>query len=192
MYKYFKKRTKTEDFRIYKQLGEDEDERVFENWRYGDSSDLEQLNYLPNDNNFRKEYKRLHGFDKRSDCSYFGYWFAHWCGFQMQALIMGAWRFRFLFHDIEKPWSRLLFGKKFTKQWHREHSKHHLEYGLKNGWDKVDWEALVIDWECSRLSKIRAQFDATETLQFEISGKWSEYTNEILPRVRKILDKYEL
>jgi hypothetical protein len=30
------------------------------------------------------------------------------------------------------------------------HSNHHLEYEYQ---DKIDWEALVIDWECSRFTK---------------------------------------
>ena len=67
-------------------------------------------------------------FDK-SQRSKFDYWFAHWCAFNMTALNLGVWKFKYLFHDIEKPWLMLLW-KDYTRvqQWHRKHNSHHLEY----------------------------------------------------------------
>ena len=129
---------------------------------------------------FLEKYKYFSGFDK-SDRSSFSYWFSHWCAFQLCALNLRRWKFKYLFHDFEKPWMKLFCSYKFIQKWHRYHNKHHLEYGLKNGWNKVDWEALIIDWECSRFTKREAQLDAYETMKFELEGKWKDYKAFISP-----------
>lgn len=138
---------------------------------------------------FHSEYKVLMGFDK-SERSSFSYWFAHWCAFQMCALNLRRWKFKYLFHDFEKPWMKLFCKYKTVQKWHRNHNSHHLEYGLKHGWDKVDWEALIIDWECSRFTKTEAQLDAYETMKLELDTKWKEYYNDISSRFYKKL--YEM
>lgn len=135
---------------------------------------------------FCYKYKKFYGFSKK-DRSSFSYWFAHWSAFQLQALIMGRWKFKYLFHDFEKPWLKLFRSYKFVQKWHRKHNSHHLEYGLRKGWDKVDWEALIIDWECSKLTKQQAQLDAYETMELELSDKWKKYESEIAPRFYKVL-----
>ena len=86
----------------------------------------------------------------KEERSTFPYWFAHWCAFNMTALNLKAWKFKYLFHDIEKPWLRLFWDYKKVQRWHRRHSSHHLEY-LYHG--TVDIEAMLIDWECSRFTK---------------------------------------
>lgn len=139
-----------------------------------------------------KEYKTFKMFTK-ADRSSFHYWFAHWCGYNMTALNLGIWKFKYLFHDIEKPWLKLFLPYDKVKKFHREHSKHHLEYGLKHGFDKVDWEALLIDWECCGLSKQETQMDARETMAFEISKlKWARYSDTIVSYLKPLLDKYML
>lgn len=97
-------------------------------------------------------------FDK-SERSTFKYWFAHWCAYQLTALNLKAWKFKYLFHDIEKPWLRILFRGDYSKvrKYHREHSKHHLQYK-----GKKDYTAMVIDWECSRLTKDFSPYTAHE------------------------------
>ena len=136
---------------------------------------------------FCYKYKKFHGFTK-DDRSTFSYWFSHWCAFQLTALNMKRWKFKYLFHDFEKPWLKLFRSYKFVQKWHRNHNPHHLEYGLRKGWDKIDWEALVIDWECSRLTKQEAQLDAYETMELELSkDKWRSYEKEIAPRFYKTL-----
>lgn len=130
---------------------------------------------------FHKNYKILAGFDK-SNRSSFSYWFAHWCAFQLTALNLRRWKFKYLFHDFEKPWMKLFCKYKTVQKWHRNHNRHHLEYGLKHGWDKIDWEALIIDWECSKLTKTEAQLDAYETMNYELNNKWKDYINDISPK----------
>ena len=96
-------------------------------------------------NDIIKDYCNFSMFSK-NDKSSFPYWFAHWCSFQLCALNLGIWKFKYLFHDFEKPWLKLFLPYKKVQKWHREHNKHHLEYGLKYGFNKVDWYALMIDW----------------------------------------------
>lgn len=140
------------------------------------------------------KYKSFKMFTK-ADRSSFKYWFAHWCGFNLTALNLGIWKPKYLLHDIEKPWLRLLWKGDYSKvqKWHRIHNRHHLEYGLQHGWDAIDWEALMIDWECCGLSKQEAQLDARETLEYEINKeKWKPYAKEIESRLEQYLYKYNL
>ena len=142
----------------------------------------------------RDDYKTFAMFTKQ-DRSSFKYWFAHWCGFQLTALNLGIWKPKYLLHDAEKPWLKLLWrgNYKRVQKWHRTHNRHHLEYGLEHGWDAIDWEALMIDWECCGLSKQEAQLDARETLEYEIQReKWKPYANEISSRLEKYLNLYNM
>lgn len=111
--------------------------------------------------------------------SSFPYWFAHWCAFQMTALNLGAWKFKYLFHDIEKPFLKLIWGDyKRVQKWHRYHNNHHLQY--KNP-DKIDWETLIIDWECSRFTKTASPRTAREEMETykPIGPKKEDFSNNI-------------
>lgn len=57
----------------------------------------------------------------------------------------------------------MLFWRSYIRvqYYHRTHSNHHLEYEYK---DKIDWEALVIDWECSRFTKYASPRNAYQEL----------------------------
>ena len=96
---------------------------------------------------------------KKEERSSFKYWFAHWCAFQMVALSCHAWKPKYLLHDIEKPWLKLLWKDyKKVQKWHRRHNSHHVEYpGPK------DYEAMCIDWDCSRFTKSNGQLNAYYT-----------------------------
>lgn len=103
----------------------------------------------------------------KEDRSKFKYWFAHWSAFQMTALNLGVWKFKYLFHDMEKPfmlyWFMWVCGMKHedaykrVQRWHRTHRKHHLEYKH----DK-NYEEMMIDWECSRFTKTKSPRTAYE------------------------------
>lgn len=99
--------------------------------------------------------------------SSFSYWFAHFCAFNMTALTIGKWKFKYLFHDWEKPWLMLLWKGNYKKvqKWHREHSRHHIEYFKKHGVAKTDWEAIAIDWECSGLTKKDSPRNAADAIR---------------------------
>lgn len=96
----------------------------------------------------------------KEERSTFPYWFAHWCAFNMTALNLRCWKFKYLFHDIEKPWLMLLW-KDYNRvqKYHRSHNRHHLKY---NGSKEYDFEAMIIDWECSRFTKSAAQLNARQ------------------------------
>ena len=127
----------------------------------------------------------------KKDRATFKYTFAHWCAFQMTALNLGVWKFKYLFHDIEKPFLKLLWKDyKKVQSWHRKHNKHHMEY--KGVWDS---EAMVIDWECSRFTKSSAQMTARETYDFFIKDKFKDnghYLTRLYNEIEPILKKLNL
>ena len=93
--------------------------------------------------------------------STFAYWFWHWLAYQITAIKLKAWKPKYLLHDAEKPWLLLLWKKDYKRvqKWHREHNRHHITYPDSS---KIDWEALAIDWECSKLTKLDHQLNAYE------------------------------
>ena len=127
-------------------------------------------------------------FSKKERAS-FSYWFAHWCAYNMTALNLKCWKFKYLFHDIEKPWLMLLW-KDYDKvqKYHRLNSNHHLEY--KNR-DRIDWEAMVIDWECSRFTKISSPLTAREVLEHRVRNN-HPFSELLLANIPPILDKLKL
>lgn len=125
----------------------------------------------------------------RKDRSSFKYWFAHWCAFNMTAILCRAWKFKYLFHDIEKPWLKLFLEYEAVQSIHRRNSRHHLEY--KRGFEKIDWEALVIDWECSKFTKYSCVLNAQE--EMERLTKKSSFYKDILPQnIIPILKKFNI
>ena len=116
----------------------------------------------------------------KEERSTFPYWFAHWCAFQMTALNCRAWKFKYLFHDIEKPWLRLFLPYSKVQELHRKYNRHHPEWlnnklnkaddkafpnrisdeQIKKYLNKFDYEAAIIDWECCHFTKAEEPFDA--------------------------------
>ena len=142
--------------------------------------------------NFNKAYKGIVRFTK-SERSTFKYWFAHWCAFQLTAFNLKIWKFKYLFHDFEKPWLRLIWPYKKVQSFHRFHNRHHLEYALEHGFDKIDWEALMIDWECSELTKENCPLDCRGEMENKLSeNKWKDYEQEIRSHLEPLLEKYSI
>lgn len=126
----------------------------------------------------------------KEDRAKFPYWFAHWCAFNMTALNLGCWKFKYLFHDIEKPWLMLLWRDyKRVQQWHRKHNRHHMEY--PGEWDA---EGMVIDWECSRFTKSASPMTARETFTHFVDVKYvgTKYENKLLDNIPPVLNKLGL
>lgn len=105
---------------------------------------------------------------KKDERSSFPYWFNHLLAFNILAIQFGAWKFKYLFHDFEKPWLKLVWPYKKVQQWHRKHANHHIQY--EGPEENYDWEAMVIDWECSRFTKSEAQLNAVDTMELEAKG----------------------
>lgn len=130
---------------------------------------------------------KLRKFGKK-DRSSFPYWFNHWLAYNLTALKFGAWKIKYIFHDIEKPFLKLMWGDyKRVQKWHRDHNRHHLEY---KDFHKIDWEALTIDWECSRFTKAQSPRTAREEIVIlEETMNPKEY--EVLKKkMIMILDKF--
>lgn len=124
----------------------------------------------------------------KEERSSFKYWFAHWCAFQMTALNLKCWKFKYLFHDIEKPWLKLFLTYDKVQHIHRTLNNHHLQYKHPN---LIDWEAMVIDWECSRFTKEAAPLTARETMMMKIR-KDNSLKHILLTNMLPILDKYKI
>lgn len=125
----------------------------------------------------------------KDERSTFPYWFAHWCAFQMTALNLKAWKPKYLFHDVEKPWLMLLWNDyRRVQKFHREHSRHHLEY---KGKKRLDYEAMVIDWECSRFTKESSPKTAYQETM-ELIEKYPEKKVMLLNNVLPILEDFGL
>lgn len=169
--------------REYEELGFKLNWLVIDNGEFIPYEDYDQI---------LEDYKTFTMFNKKERSS-FRYWFAHWCAFQMTALNLRVWKWKYLLHDIEKPFLKLIWKYEKVQQFHRKRNSHHLEYGFEKGWDKVDWLALVIDWECCQYSKQEAQLDARETLEYELkSYQWKKCEKQIRPKIEKILNVLDL
>ena len=117
----------------------------------------------------------------------FAYWFAHWCAYNMTAINCNAWKFKYLFHDIEKPWLELIMLHDEVKRFHQKHNHHHFTYRKRS---RVDWEAVVIDWECSRFTKVFRSETAREVAKLRLlDGRINLDEYSI---VMKIIERYGL
>lgn len=132
---------------------------------------------------YDKLLNKLHKFDK-SERSSFYYWFSHWCAYNLVAIKLGVWKPKWLLHDIEKPWLKLIWGDyKRVQKWHKHHNKHHIFSGRRYGINKVDWLAAVLDWESSRYSKIAAKKTAREETMSLLEDK-RKYTDDEREAIR--------
>ena len=134
-------------------------------------------------------------FDK-SQRSSFKYYFAHLCAFNMTALNLKCWKWKYLLHDIEKPWLKLLWGDyQKVREWHRKNNRHHLTYKTPNN---IDWEAMILDWECSRYTKqdspktAREMYEYFITVRYERGDISEEMKNKMVENIPPILEKLNL
>lgn len=122
--------------------------------------------------------------------SSFAYWYYHWKAYNLTAFHLGCWKFKYLFHDIEKPWL-MLFWKDYKKvqTWHRTHNKHHIHY--PHIYD-IDWEAVVIDWESSQYTKFACPRNAYHELCYIETETDQNYYAFIKNNMIPILIKFGL
>lgn len=109
---------------------------------------------------------------------YFKYWFNHWFTYQLVAILHHCWRFRFLFHDIEKPWLNLFWTKAKVKDW--QHNRHHIIFT-----DNPDY---LGDWECARFTKSDKPLTARQLFHKDFENKL--WANHIAKEIEIVLDKY--
>lgn len=119
-----------------------------------------------------------------SDKGTFHYWFEHVKAYNWVAWNWKVWKPKYLFHDFEKPWLKLILGDYMkVRKYHKAHSRHHLGY---QGHMKRDWEAMILDWECSRYTKLKNPYDCIETID------WMYRRGRVnIPEVRKLVKTYK-
>ena len=70
---------------------------------------------------------------------------------------------------------------KRVQKWHREHNRHHIDYKGKRGYD---YDAMIIDWECSRFTKESAPWNAWDTLEMVIKKNYPDQYEEVKRNVK--------
>lgn len=80
----------------------------------------------------------------------FRYWFVHCREYNKYARKQGVWKFKYLFHDFDKPWLHFFMTHEKVRKLHKSYSTHHLDY---SGPNKIDYDGVIIDWEVSRFTK---------------------------------------
>lgn len=135
-------------------------------------------------------------FDKK-DKSSFSYWFWHWLAYNYTAIKLHVWKPKYILHDMEKPWFKLMWRDyQRVKKWHRAHSSHHTAYARIHGWDKMDWLGGIVDWECSRLTKNACQLNARQEVDYMTSASNTHFTQNEKEIIKKncypILDELGL
>ena len=116
----------------------------------------------------------------------FPYWFYHWWNFNAYSINKGVWKPKYLLHDFEKPWMKLVMGYEKLKHYHRINSNHHLEY--KNP-EKIDYEAIIIDWEVARFTKKDA-LNAIETLDYELEKRVEMDLDKMITAMKKVIPDF--
>ncbi len=109
----------------------------------------------------------------------FKYWHKHWHAFQVTAMRYKCWKFRFLFHDIEKPFLQIFLKHNTVSKLHRRITRHHAEFIFPK---YRDYLGMVIDWECASLTKSDKQLNARQTLE----KYYPELKEKIYPLINKI------
>lgn len=124
----------------------------------------------------------------KEERSTFSYWYYHWKAYNLVAMHLNCWKMKYIFHDFEKPWLKLFASYETVQRIHRQNNKHHLQYPDKN---KIDWQALAIDWECSRFTKNAAPLTARQEMYNQIN-KHPEYEDLLKSKLLPVLDKLSI
>ena len=150
----------------------------------------------------------------KKERSTFPYWFAHWAAYQMTALNCKSWKFKYLFHDFEKPWLRLFLPYKRVQELHRTYHNHHPEWlenmlfayeyqlndkRIENLLNRFDYDGAIIDWECCHFTKIEEPLDAHDEykrlLDYESFKKkyplitkycYNEFSRRLMDSIKKL------
>lgn len=82
---------------------------------------------------------------------------------EMEKKLLGHNTVRGFFHDLDKIFMYLVTSKsqeKKVSKFHRKHSRHHPIRAKT----KADYIQMIIDWECSRFTKLDKPLNARQTL----------------------------
>lgn len=112
--------------------------------------------------------------------STFSYWWAHYRAFNLMAMKLGVWKFRHLFHDIEKPFLKLFLPYKKVRHFHRRYHRHHRGYRNPN---RIHWLDVIIDNECGMYTKEDSPLNARA---------YCEYLLEHDVKDRELIEKHAM
>lgn len=73
------------------------------------------------------------------------YIFAKWCAFNMVALKLKCWEFKYIFYNCDEFFMKLLHNNNYH-EYHKQNSKHHIEYLNSHSPDKLNWKMLFLTW----------------------------------------------
>lgn len=73
------------------------------------------------------------------------YIFAKWCAFNMVALKLKCWEFKYIFYNCDEFFMKLLHNNKYH-EYHKKHSKHHIEYLNNHSPGKLNYKMLFLTW----------------------------------------------
>lgn len=154
----------------------------YEYWINDETNDLEKVTYTDTDIICTKLTPQTMRKFAKHERSTWAYYWAHWCAFQMVAINLRIWKFKYLFHDWYKPWLKML-GMNYNKiqRIHRYNSNHHIEWFEDlcehNGksLEAFDLDALIIDWECSQYTKENCPRNARQEMEYVCN------TTELVP-----------
>lgn len=117
------------------------------------------------------------------------YMFARWHAFNMMALNLKCWKFKYIFYNIDEILCRL-FGFNIHN-WHKKHSKHHLDYLENHSPNKIDWDMVFIGWYCSKLLNDNKPNNDGVYLMLS-SVAYPEYTDLIMEKYDEFIEKYNI
>lgn len=96
---------------------------------------------------------------------------------QTEKELYGKNSIRGYLHDVDKVIMYPILGAKLTSKVHRKVSKHHDKAKTKN-----DYQQMIIDWECARITKPDKPLNAYDTLY----KYYPELESNILPLLGEI------
>ena len=123
------------------------------------------------------------------ECATFGYWLAHYLVVNVLAIKCNVWTPRYLLHDIEKPFLKLIWvDADKVQEFHVKHARHHPQ---NKPFDRIYLEEMLLDWESARYSKEFAPLSAREFYEQKYKGK-TKFTEEQQKRIEETLDRLGL
>ena len=105
---------------------------------------------------------------------------------KIEKILTGKNTLRGYLHDMDKIILKIFLPKEIVHKIHTKHSRHH-----RLAHTRKDYIQMVIDWECSRLSKKDAQMNARETMEYECK-KYPNMSSEIRRNILPILHRLGL
>lgn len=97
---------------------------------------------------------------------------------KVEKQLFGRISLRGYLHDLDKVFLYPLLGKDITSKIHRRFAHHHIRCAKT----KKDFQQMVVDWECARLTKPDKPLNAYDTLY----AFYPQLEEKILPILKEV------